>query len=381
MMNSFVLVCAMAGAVSAQPCVEPVGSVREIANDSDAADGLVFVSRGVVLIFDLDGGFVQLSDPIGTFDPPGGNHNNLIISGDRLLVGRAGGVSVVDVSAPADPVLVSDLDVSNQIKDFEQAPNGTIFASAQVININPTGDRDSGVAAFSASGELLGVKGIDTANFSSTFGLAATDTAVYQARSGGGLWAIPFTGGGFGEAVLIPGTDGARDASAQGDYLYVSKGSRSGSPREGIVVFTGAGTTSLTEVGFVPLDGDGSLGELAASGDSLLATRSSESPWLFSIADPANPTSPVRLGADLSDDVAHWSDGLAFTSDQWFEVSDCAPPCTADFNGDGVLDLADINLFVSGFVGMDSIADLDGDGVFDLTDINLFVSGFTAGCP
>ena len=47
----------------------------------------------------------------------------------------------------------------------------------------------------------------------------------------------------------------------------------------------------------------------------------------------------------------------------------------------GVLDLADINAFTSGFLGRDPIADLNTDGLFDLTDINLFVSAFVAGCP
>jgi hypothetical protein len=47
----------------------------------------------------------------------------------------------------------------------------------------------------------------------------------------------------------------------------------------------------------------------------------------------------------------------------------------------GVLDLADINAFVSGFLAGDPIADLDPDGIFDLNDITAFVGAFTAGCP
>lgn len=57
------------------------------------------------------------------------------------------------------------------------------------------------------------------------------------------------------------------------------------------------------------------------------------------------------------------------------------PPCVADLNGDGVLDLADINLFIAGFVGHDPIADLTADGIYDLADINLFVGSFLMGCP
>lgn len=47
----------------------------------------------------------------------------------------------------------------------------------------------------------------------------------------------------------------------------------------------------------------------------------------------------------------------------------------------GVLDLGDINAFVSGFVAQDLAVDLNDDGVLDLGDINAFVVGFTAGCP
>ena len=47
----------------------------------------------------------------------------------------------------------------------------------------------------------------------------------------------------------------------------------------------------------------------------------------------------------------------------------------------GLLDLADINAFVSGFVTQDPIADINPDGLFDLSDINAFVTAFVAGCP
>lgn len=47
----------------------------------------------------------------------------------------------------------------------------------------------------------------------------------------------------------------------------------------------------------------------------------------------------------------------------------------------GLLDLADIVAFITGFVGHDPIADLDGNGVFDIGDVNIFTEGFTSGCP
>jgi choice-of-anchor B domain-containing protein len=48
----------------------------------------------------------------------------------------------------------------------------------------------------------------------------------------------------------------------------------------------------------------------------------------------------------------------------------------------GVLDLADIQAFVSAFLGSDSAADLAAPfGVFDLADLGAFVTAFAAGCP
>lgn len=55
--------------------------------------------------------------------------------------------------------------------------------------------------------------------------------------------------------------------------------------------------------------------------------------------------------------------------------------CLADMNGDGILDLSDINMFVNAFMSGDPTGDLDGNSIFDLNDINAFVASFTGGCP
>lgn len=46
-----------------------------------------------------------------------------------------------------------------------------------------------------------------------------------------------------------------------------------------------------------------------------------------------------------------------------------------------ILDLADINAFVAGFLAQDPIADLNSDGLFDLGDISAFITAFQTGCP
>jgi len=54
--------------------------------------------------------------------------------------------------------------------------------------------------------------------------------------------------------------------------------------------------------------------------------------------------------------------------------------CAADVNGDGVLDLGDINAFVALFLASDIAADFNSDGVLDLGDISAFVALFLEAC-
>lgn len=54
----------------------------------------------------------------------------------------------------------------------------------------------------------------------------------------------------------------------------------------------------------------------------------------------------------------------------------------ADINGDGLLDLVDISLFVAAFTANDPDADLAAPfGVWDLADLTTFIAAFLDGCP
>lgn len=67
------------------------------------------------------------------------------------------------------------------------------------------------------------------------------------------------------------------------------------------------------------------------------------------------------------------------TETRAYTVSGCA--AYADFNGDRVLDLADLGAFVNGFVAGDPTVDIASpSGVLDLADILAFVDAFTSGC-
>ncbi len=57
-------------------------------------------------------------------------------------------------------------------------------------------------------------------------------------------------------------------------------------------------------------------------------------------------------------------------------------PCPVDFDGSGLLDLADVLLFVSAFSANEPLADLvEPFGLLDLADVLAFVNAFSAGCP
>lgn len=47
----------------------------------------------------------------------------------------------------------------------------------------------------------------------------------------------------------------------------------------------------------------------------------------------------------------------------------------------GLLDLSDVNLFVTAFTGGNPIADFDDNGLFDLSDVIEYIDAFGAGCP
>jgi hypothetical protein len=58
--------------------------------------------------------------------------------------------------------------------------------------------------------------------------------------------------------------------------------------------------------------------------------------------------------------------------------------CLGDINGDGIIDIADLALFLSVFgsaAAPGDCADMNGDGIIDIADLALFLSGFGSICP
>lgn len=57
-----------------------------------------------------------------------------------------------------------------------------------------------------------------------------------------------------------------------------------------------------------------------------------------------------------------------------------SPPCAADFDGNGQLEVPDLFAFLSAWFAHDSAADLDGNGAWEVPDVFTFLSAWFAGC-
>ncbi|USN98774.1 MAG: hypothetical protein H6810_11515 [Phycisphaeraceae bacterium] len=140
-----------------------------------------------------------------------------------------------------------------------------------------------------------------------------------------------------------------------------------GTPRNGVQY----SNTNGVDVG-VNIEPDGALWGLAW-GENI--------GWInFAGGALADPPQPARI-----DFASHRLRGYVWAENVgWINLDDndhyVAMRCPGDLNGDGVLDLSDITVFVSGFLNQDPVSDIDGNGLHDLMDINLFVSLFLAGC-
>lgn len=81
------------------------------------------------------------------------------------------------------------------------------------------------------------------------------------------------------------------------------------------------------------------------------------------------------VGAGISE---VYRDVLRLAIDSW--ENDFCPCGPSDFNGDGVVDLADVTAFIIAWQNQDPSADLDHNGIFDLADVVIFIQNFQRGC-
>lgn len=144
----------------------------------------------------------------------------------------------------------------------------------------------------------------------------------------------------------IPGTGIEYTIVSSNPFLSLN-GGEPGEAVEGVVVLDGSPATNRLTVSAMLVSSPG--------------TRILDVALFARTVGDYRPTGPQPLGA--------------------VSVRDSAMErCAGDFNGDGVVDLRDINDFISAFLGQEPEADFDNNGVFDLQDVNLFVAFFTSGC-
>ncbi len=164
--------------------------------------------------------------------------------------------------------------------------------------------------------------------------------------------------------------------SGDGSFMYVSHGTDAT-----IRAFALDASNIPVSIGFsfdVGLQGSlremGNFGDLLFALDETTAIDGVRGAYSFPI-NPASgafapvPGSPVDTQGISPNDLAVWD-----------AAAGCNPADIASpFN---VLDLADVQAFVAGFLAQDPIADLAPPaGVLDLADLQAFVSAFLAGCP
>jgi len=91
----------------------------------------------------------------------------------------------------------------------------------------------------------------------------------------------------------------------------------------------------------------------------------------------------VSMSEGVSQQVVGLStDAMVFSVDPMTLDVFVQAPSPADLNGDGILDLTDIDLFIVAFGAQDPLADLvEPFGVVDLGDIDAFIAAYLAGTP
>lgn len=99
----------------------------------------------------------------------------------------------------------------------------------------------------------------------------------------------------------------------------------------------------------------------------------------FNAGAPQTGTQTVDLDAGIDYRliaVAYATDGVTGTSLVSLEYTGC--PC--DIDGNGMLNVDDVDAFVGAFIAGDLSVDFDGNGTLNLDDLDAFVACFVAGC-
>lgn len=312
-----------------------------------------------------------------------------------------GGLDIAWLDNETLAVPLTDLSQTNQIRLYRW--DGSVLA---LIDSEPTGVFNSSIAAHTnrrwiyandSFANTVRVFEYDGAGLSlvQTLGLPLYGVTLEITPDGRLLYAaggISAGGNAFAGYAIDP-ADGS--LSALPGSPYTSPGS---SPKgfafteDGSTLFVSHGSDAtihsfLLDAGGVPTSTgfsfdvglQGTLREMGTLGSILFAIDETdiiddlEGVYSF-FSDAQGDFSPI-FGAPVPTEGISPNDLAVWNSAVGCNAADLVSP----FN---VLDLADVQAFVTGFLGMDSIADLALPlGVWDLADLQTFVSAFNAGCP
>lgn len=288
---------------------------------------------------------------------------NLALAQSQALYGIGNGVgdgssNLIRIVDYANAPVAQDLgETGNQFLDIAIHPStleafGVANDGLYRIDLN-----DASTEFVGSLGGRNGFNGLDFDSSGQAWGWRNNDNTLYQIDVLTGLATPVGSGNGFRSAGdLAFDTDGTLYGAAQGGSLVRFDTSTG--------IATLVGSFGIAQPYGLEIDANGVMYVI----DARDSNQSNGAKAVLYTVDKT--TGATTLVADLTNDGPFGNYGLAF-----------APTCRADLVPDGILDLADIGAFTSGFLGRDPIADLNNDGIFDLADIGLFIDSFTAGCP
>ena len=192
--------------------------------------------------------------------------------------------------------------------------------------------------------------------------------------------------GSNGDGSLLLGVSSGTTTASKGAYVY-----RAASGVEVVGILDGS--LSPTTGGFLDTTEDGATivgfqrEGLGGSGRFRATVWTSEvglmelKPYLNGLGAGIPEGFTLAAAMSISDDgrvICGWGyDGWIFAQEAWIAILPGADePCPADFNGDGVVNGADLGLLLSGFSTSEATYDLNGDGLVDGSDLGLFLAAF-----